>query len=230
MTASSNHLATATWPEMTVADTAKRLLLVPLGSTEQHGPHLPFDTDTRIAVAVAEGLARRRPDVTIAPALPYGSSGEHAGFPGTLSIGQTATEHVVIELVRSADAFGGVVLVSGHGGNSEPLARAVERLGAEGRPVLQWSATVPGGDPHAGRTETSLLLAIAPDLVRLERAEPGNTAPLAELLPTLRADGVRAASPNGVLGDPAGASAEEGWALLDAMIDDLDTSIESWSA
>src|SRR5207302_457628 len=83
---------------------------VPLGATEQHGPHLPFTVDTEIAVALCERLAGHR-DVVIAPAVPYGSSGEHSGFPGTLSIGQEATELLLVELVRSAEAFAGVLLV-----------------------------------------------------------------------------------------------------------------------
>ena len=73
-----------------------------------------------------------------------------------------------------------------------------------------WSPRSPGGDAHAGRTETSLMLAIAPDAVRLELAEPGCTEPLESLLPRLRAEGVRPVSANGVLGDPTGASADEG--------------------
>jgi creatinine amidohydrolase len=225
-TGAAAALASATWPELTVL--RRRLLLVPLGSTEQHGPHLPLDTDTRIAVAVAEGAARLRPRALVAPAVAYGSSGEHAGFPGTLSIGQAAVEHVVVELVRSADRFGGVVLVSGHGGNAEPLARAVDRLAGERRRVLSWPARVFGGDAHAGRTETSLLLAIAPETVRLDRAEPGNPAPLDQLLPALRSDGVRAVSPNGVLGDPTDASEQEGRTMLETMIRDLDAAIERW--
>src|SRR3712207_8629966 len=72
------------------------LLVVPLGATEQHGPHLPLGTDTVIASALAASL-----DAVVAPALPYGSSGEHAGFPGTLSIGREALVHVLVELVRS---------------------------------------------------------------------------------------------------------------------------------
>ena len=75
--------------------------IVPLGATEQHGPHLPLGTDTTIACALAFGLAAARDDVVVAPALPYGSSGEHAGFPGTLSIGQDALRVVVLELARS---------------------------------------------------------------------------------------------------------------------------------
>lgn len=226
----SSPLADRAWPG--VAEVAATgALVVPLGSTEQHGPHLPLGTDTLVAVAVAEGLAAARPDdVMVAPAIPYGASGEHADFVGTLSIGADALEHVLVELVRSADAFAGVVLVSGHGGNAVALRRAVARIRSEGRRVLLWSPSVPGGDAHAGRTETSLLLALRPDAVAVDVAEAGNTTPIADLLPRLQAGGVRSVSANGVLGDPAGASADEGWALLDAMVDDLVAAFDRWRA
>ena len=175
------------WPDVA---SVQPLLAIPLGSCEQHGPHLPLDTDTTIAVAVASELARRRDDVLVAPALAYGASGEHAAFAGTLSIGLAALEHVVVELVRSADHFAGVVLVNGHGGNARAVERAVATLRREGRRVLAWWPSVPGGDAHAGRVETSLLLAIAPETVRMDLAAPGCTAPLATILPTLEADGV----------------------------------------
>ena len=119
---------------------APRVLLLPLGSTEQHGPHLPLDTDTRIAVAVAARVAATRSDVAVAPALPYGASGEHQGYAGTLSIGQAALELVVVELVRSiGPEVAHVVLVNGHGGNVEALTRALDLLRGEGRPVSSWS-------------------------------------------------------------------------------------------
>lgn len=220
----SRRLADRTWPE--VAGSAPRTLLaVPLGATEQHGPHLPIGTDTVVASALADRLAARRDDVLVAPALAYGSSGEHAAFPGTLSIGAPATATTVVELVRSADAFRGVVLVCGHGGNVEAVGSAVEVLTGEGRDVLAWSPAVPGGDAHAGHTETSLLLALSPDAVRLDLAEEGNARPLAELLPRLRAGGVAAVSPNGILGDPAGASVEEGEQLLDVLTAQLVTAV-----
>ena len=111
------------------------IIAVPVGSCEQHGPHLPLDTDTRIAVALAEGLASsfEPGDVMIGPTLAATSSGEHAGFPGTLSIGAALVEQTVIELVRSADWSAGVVLVNGHGGNTRPMQRAVNKLLGEGR-------------------------------------------------------------------------------------------------
>jgi len=82
------ELAGACWPD--VEHTLRRLLLVPVGSLEQHGPHLPLDTDTRIAVAVARRACAGRAGVALAPAFCVGASGEHADFPGTLSIGTEA--------------------------------------------------------------------------------------------------------------------------------------------
>ena len=224
------RLGGQTWPE--VGRRARSsLLVVPLGSTEQHGPHLPLSTDAEVATALADRLAARRADVLVAPVLAYGASGEHAGFPGTLSIGLAALELVVLELVRSADAFAAVVLVDGHGGNAKAVGAAVERLSAEGRQVLAWSPRVAGGDAHAGRTETSLMLALRPAAVRRRAAEAGDRRPLARLLPELRSGGVAAVSGNGVLGDPTGAEADEGAALLEALADDLAEAVERrWPA
>ena len=227
------RLAELAWPDV---GAGARVLTVPLGATEQHGPHLPLSTDTTIAVELANRLALRQDDVVVAPALPYGSSGEHAGFPGTLSIGQEALELVVTELVRSADAFAGVVLISGHGGNAGPLKRAAHTLDKEGRSVLVWGpsqaaitkAVGQRADAHAGYVETSMLLALQAKGVAPDRAEAGNTAPLPELITRLTSEGVRAVSPNGVLGDPAGANAGAGAELLDAFTDDLVRAVDAW--
>jgi mycofactocin system creatininase family protein len=212
-----------------VAARSSSLLAVPVGSTEQHGPHLPLSTDTDVAVALARSLASRRTDVLIAPAVAYGSSGEHDGFAGTLSIGAAATELVLVELGRSAlpGSFRRLLLVSAHGGNAGAVTAAVRLLRSEGRDVRAWSPRW-GGDAHAGRTETSVQLALDPARVRSALAAAGNTAPVGSLLPALRSGGVRAVSPNGVLGDPAGASAAEGSALLDAAVDDLCAFVEGW--
>ena len=111
------RLDEAAWPSVPM----EPLLLVPLGSTEQHGPHLPFSVDTDIAAAVAREAAERLGAV-VAPALAYGSSGEHQGFAGTLSIGQDALRLLLVELVRSARTWAArVVLIAGHGGNAPVL-------------------------------------------------------------------------------------------------------------
>ena len=149
------------WPEIDGRPT----LLVPVGSTEQHGPHLPLDTDARVAAAVA-ARAGGNGALLVAPPVAYGASGEHEGFPGTVSIGHEALRLLLVELGRSAARWAGrLVFVNGHGGNVPTLVDAVRLLRYEGRDAA-WFACAPGGDAHAGRTETSLVLALAPALVR----------------------------------------------------------------
>jgi creatinine amidohydrolase len=226
VSASEHQLADLTWPQ--VEARAGGVLAVPLGATEQHGPHLPHSVDTDVAAALCAGLAAARPDVVVAPALPYGASGEHAGFPGTLSIGHEALAHLLVELARSAtDTFGRVLFVSAHGGNAEGLRSAVAQLRSEGRDVSlfepRWA-----GEPHAGRTETSMMLALDPERVRMDLAEAGNLSPLPDLLPLLRGRGLRVASPNGVLGDPRRATPEEGRTLLGRLVADLVGHLDEW--
>ena len=209
------------WPDVE-ALASSSILAVPVGSTEQHGPHLPLSTDTDIAVALATRLSEAIREVIVAPALPYGSSGEHAGFAGTLSIGRDALEMLLTELVRSADDFSAVVFVSAHGGNAVPVASAVSRLQKEGRKVVAWSPpSVDPCDSHAGRVETSVLLALGSPFVRPELAGSGVLQPLRELMPSLRSNGVASVSPSGVLGDPSGASAEYGAEVLESWVEQL---------
>ncbi|NYI44326.1 creatinine amidohydrolase [Nocardioides aromaticivorans] len=215
-------LASATSPGLPAGPT----VLVPVGSTEQHGPHLPLDTDTVIAVGVATGaagaLGERGRDVVVAPAIAYGSSGEHQDFAGTSSIGTGVLHDVVVELTRSMSTWAArIVFVNAHGGNLTALRGAVAQLVQEGREVAWVPCATEEVDLHAGRTETSLMLHLAPGKVRLDRAEAGNTGTLEELLPQMMAGGVKAVSANGVLGDPAGASAAEGAAVLASMVEDV---------
>lgn len=192
---------------------------MPLGSLEQHGRHLPLDTDTRIAVAVAQGAAQKRDGAFVAPAVGFGASGEHDGFPGTLSIGTAALVEVLIELGRDAARdWPAMLLVNAHGGNRDAVSSALARLRHEGRRCEAYHAAPASGDAHAGRTETALLLHLCPSAVRLELAQAGETAPVSTLIDRLRAGGVRSVSPNGVLGDPAGATAGEGERLLAELV------------
>jgi creatinine amidohydrolase len=224
--APATELAHTAWPFVP----SDALVLLPIGSTEQHGPHLPLDTDSVIADAVAQRAATALPGTLVAPTLPYGASGEHAGFPGTVSIGHEALRTVLVEAVRSLALWAGrIVLVNGHGGNTATLDTALRLLRAEGHDVAWTGCAVPGGDAHAGRTETSVLLHLAPDQVRLDAAVAGDTRPLAVLLPDLMAHGVRAVSPSGVLGDPSGASAAEGLRAMDAMVSAVVRRITAWT-
>lgn len=222
MPAGERLLASATSPGLPAGPT----VLVPVGSTEQHGPHLPLDTDTVIAAAVATRAAERigasGREAVVAPAIAYGSSGEHQDFPGTSSIGTSVLHDVVVELTRSMAHWAArVVFVNAHGGNVTALRGAVAQLVHEGHDVAWIPCATEEVDLHAGRTETSLMLHLAPWNVRLTRAEAGNTGTLAELLPLMMAGGVKAVSANGVLGDPAGATAAEGAAMLGSMVDDV---------
>lgn len=210
-------------------------LIVPLGSTEQHGPHLPLDTDTRIATAVACAVVADC-DGLVAPAIAYGAAGEHQGFAGTVSIGTAALTAVLVEYGRSAcDWAGRIAFVNGHGGNVDALRAAVGLLRSEGRDVCWCSCTTDDpalariGDAHAGHTETSVLLHLSPDSVRMDARAVGNTEPLARLMPLLRRGGVAAVSAVGVLGDPTGATAEDGARIFEAMVRRCGQAIRRWA-
>lgn len=210
-------------------------LVIPIGSTEQHGPHLPLDTDTRIAAAVARGVAERLADADhdsgwiIAPPIGYGASGEHESFSGTVSIGTPALRLLLVEFGRSAASWARrLAFVNGHGGNVEALAAATALLRYEGRDVGWCSCGVEHADAHAGHTETSVLLHISPDVVRLDEIVAGNRAPLAELLPAMRSGGVAAVSELGVLGDPTTATAADGERLFAEMVDGCVGRIARW--
>jgi mycofactocin system creatininase family protein len=228
---SVSELANATSKQLQSTPTA---LIVPVGSTEQHGPHLPLDTDTRIASAVAHAVADQLADRhgwrwMVAPPIGYGASGEHEDFSGTISIGTSALRLLLVEFGRSASRWASqLVFVNGHGGNVEALAAATALLRYEGREVGWCSCTVAGADAHAGHTETSVLLHISPQDVRAEERVPGNGAPLRELMPQLRRGGIAAVSEVGVLGDPTTATAQDGAGIFAAMVEACLRRITQW--
>jgi mycofactocin system creatininase family protein len=214
-------------------------VLIPVGSTEQHGPHLPLDTDTRIATAVAGAVAVRLGAGSapsgerrwlVAPAIAYGDSGEHQSFAGTISIGTEALTMLLVEYGRSASCWAArLAFVNGHGGNVVALHRAVRQLRAEGRDVGWCACAAAGADAHAGHTETSVLLHISPADVLSDRWCAGNRAPLAKLLPSMRRGGVAAVSEVGVLGDATTATAAEGSRIFAEMVDGCVRGISNWA-
>ncbi|MGE2726845.1 mycofactocin biosynthesis peptidyl-dipeptidase MftE [Mycolicibacterium pulveris] len=230
--ASLRELGNSTSRQLQGTSTA---LIVPVGSTEQHGPHLPLDTDTRIATAVANAVGQRiaerdESNWMVAPAIGYGASGEHEGFSGTVSIGTSALSLLLVEFGRSASRWASrLVFVNGHGGNIEALVNATTLLRDEGRDAGWCSCSVANADAHAGHTETSVLLHISPKDVWLDERVPGNRAPLAELMPQLRRGGVAAVSEVGVLGDPTTASAQEGAQLFASMVEGCLQKIRRWA-
>jgi len=233
------RLAKLTWPEVAQAVAAgATTMILPLGATEQHGPHLPLGTDTARAEALAERLAERGPAL-VAPALPVGCSDEHAGFAGLLSLEAETLAAVIVDCARRAVAWGirRLVVLSAHGGNGRALALAETRLRRELPELALWvpdAATVCGDAVrtiaaldgvslaavglHAGEGETSELLSLHPEQVRMDRAVSGYTGDMDEGLTRLVGSGTLALTPTGVVGDPRPADPKRGERYLAAQV------------
>ena len=194
------------------------LLILPLGAWEQHGPHLPLDTDTIIInCVVSEVIADQvlsNIDLVVAPTIAITASDEHQGFAGTLSTGTQALKDSVVAICRSASWARGICIVNGHGGNTDALAAITSALQYENITHSIWSLpSYAGGDMHAGHTETSLLLHIAPEQVRDLTLQSG--APLTDnIVEAMREHGVQGISENGIIGDATTATASHGFAVL----------------
>jgi GTP cyclohydrolase II len=237
------RLARTTWPEL--AATPPRVAIVPLGATEQHGAHLPFATDTLIADALAARLAARLESAVALPALPIGCSREHMGFPGTLDASPGTLESWLADVLRSLARHGveRAIVFSAHGGNVEVLRAAVAGLGDAVPTIavdvladldgvtarLHAEAARLGVGPeaaghHAGEIETSIMLALHPDLVRMHAAAPGHVAPTDDPQSLFYPD-LRRIAPTGTVGDPRGASALRGARYLAVWVDALEEGV-----
>lgn len=222
---------------MTTTSPNSKILLLPIGAWEQHGPHLPFDTDTIIVNSVvARALRDTQVDAdvfAIAPTIAISASDEHVGFPGTLSMGTEALAQSVVAICRSASWSLGVCIVNGHGGNADALARINSALTHEKIRHSIWSLpSYDGSDMHAGHTETSVMLQIAPGTVQTDRIERGTVGDASALVAQMRTTGVAGVSTNGVLGDPTTATSEHGLAVMNlysaSLIAHLATLSNDW--
>ncbi|MFC6990215.1 creatininase family protein [Haloplanus sp. GCM10025708] len=226
------HLSNATWPELRDAET--NLAVVPVGSTEQHGPHAPLGTDAVNAEAVAEaGVERADRDVVVAPTVSVGVSEEHRHFAGTLWVSPDTFRAYVRELVESlaTHGFDRIVLVNGHGGNVDALrevSAAVSRSGEAFVVPFTWFDAV--GDHrtdmgHAGPLETALLRAERPELVRegkIDEARDGASDRWGDWVGRVNlAYDSAEFTENGVVGDPDEGDAELGEELLDGAAESL---------
>ena len=204
---------------MATTNLNSKIVLLTLGSWEQHGPHLPFDTDTIIINSVVTQAMHdsqiNADEFMIAPTVAISASDEHAGFPGTLSTGTEALAQSVVAICRSASWSLGVCIVNGHGGNTDALARISSALTHEKITHSIWSLpSYDGADMHAGHTETSVMLHVAPDKVQTDRIERGTVGDSSALVAQMRTSGVAGVSDNGVLGDPTTATKEHGFAVM----------------
>ncbi len=243
-------LAEMAWPEVEHAVAGgMTTVILPLGATEQHGPHLPLGTDTFRATALAERLGFNLPQALVAPALPFGCSDEHTGFPGLFGLDHETLANVIVDCARRMATWGvhRLVLLSAHGGNDRALALAVARLNEE-LPTLRVWIPAPGTvvanallalaqadgvsaeavGLHAGEGETSEMLHLRPDLVRMEHAVPGYTGDMAEVMLRLLEAGLRPLTPTGVLGDPRGAEGARGARYLAEQIADYRQRLTTW--
>jgi creatinine amidohydrolase len=218
------HLAETTWPD--AAETETDLAVLPVGSTEQHGPHAPLSTDSLSAEAVADaGADAHDGDVVVAPTLPYGISEEHRHFSGTVWLSPDTFRSVVREVVESLAHHGWdrVVIVNGHGGNADALrevAASVTRNEVASVAAVTWfDAVDPDEMGHAGPVETSVVMHHAPNLIREERFEAATEGAgdgWGEWVSgTNLAYDSAEFTENGVVGDPSTATAKRGAELID---------------
>jgi creatinine amidohydrolase len=234
------QLADHSWPEIEAYCRNDSLAVVPLGSTEQHGPHLPEGTDHMIAKALARE-ATERTGYLCTPPITVGVSSHHRQFHGTMSIDPPAFRDYVESLSRSLTEHGidRIVYVNAHGGNVDHLREVGRRLREDDTAYAiewMWNESIPDlvddlfeqNGPHGGPKETAMIQYIAPDLVREERlddAAEGGATRMDEQ--ELRKYGARTFydaidnTDNGVLGDQRDATAEKGEVMFDAAVEQL---------
>ena len=220
-------------PTTTTSDTATvctaAVAVLPVGSSEQHGPYLPLVTDTLIATAIATAIAGHH-DVFRLPALAYGCSHEHAAFPGTVSISATTLSAVIADIAESCTQQGitALIIINAHGGNAVLTNVAQQanvhgplRVGlypsredwAEARTAASFTSSN-HDDMHAGELETSILLAAYPTYLRDAWNTTDHSAPDRRYLTTL---GIGAYTENCVIGQPSQATKDKGQAALNHL-------------
>jgi creatinine amidohydrolase len=230
------------------------VVVVPTAAIEQHGPHLPLDTDTFLCTSVARAGAARAGDTLVTPTVCFGSSEHHMAFPGTVTLSQETFRETVAEVCRSLarHGFRRLLVVNGHGGNTALNAATVQQLGFEtplnivaldywtlARQVVdEVRESLTGGMGHACEFETSLMLHLRPDSVRRDLVVREIVQPryAAESFDMFERSGVSAhwktheLSRSGVMGAPDLATAEKGQVLFEASAAGLATLIEELRA
>jgi len=221
------------WPEIERAIGSGFITAVfAVGSTEQHGPHLPTMTDARIGDDVAERVARKLGRALQARTVDVGQSEHHLAFAGTISFKAETLSLILRDYVASLvrHGFARVVIIPSHGGNFATVKQAIEAArrahpGVEvtgftdlmaltdllNRASARYGVSPGESGAHAGESETSIMMALEKDLVGTERFAPGYVGPLGEAeLKLILEKGMPALTSNGVLGDPRTATAEKG--------------------
>jgi creatinine amidohydrolase len=212
----------------------KATVILALGATENHGPHLPFGADTIFTDVLAREVAKRVKDVILLPPIWYGESLDHVRFPMTITLSPQTLENTIFEVLDSVASHGvkRVLLINGHDGNRSPIASAVKRL-REKHPETavanyEWPLSVYdhlekgffekwGGHGHAGESETSIFLHIRPDLVETGNI-PKDSPPL-DYHDGVLYWSIRDITETGVEGAPRFATAEKGSVIVQKCVD-----------
>jgi len=215
-------------------------VIITIGSTEQHGLHLPLGTDAIMGEALGQRVAHALGNTLLAPGMRIGCSEHHMDFAGSLTLSRETFIGVVGDICRSLarHGFRHIVLLPTHGGNFAPLAKAVEAIRPElsGVNLIAFTdlmafmdeifqtgkarkVTPEQAGAHAGEFETSIMLYLRPDLVAVDKAQPGYVGDQLRIAPLVFEKGFRAVTANGVLGDPRNASAANGEAYMAAITD-----------
>jgi len=234
------HLDRMTWAEVKAEiKNGRDTVIVPLGSTEQHGRHMPLGTDAVLGDEIGWALADRL-EAFMAPTVRFGCSEHHLSFAGTISLGEETFKRVVSDVAASLSRHGfrRIVLLPTHGGNFKPLAEAVAELKpVENVKVIAFtdleglvnaafaSSGSFGVNPaqsgaHSGEWETSLMLALRPEQVKMEHAAAGFVGDLSEIMAKVF-DGIQNLDQNGVLGDPRPATAAAGDQYFEQIVEFL---------
>jgi creatinine amidohydrolase len=234
-----------TWPEVRRAAAEERVCLVPVATLEDHGPHLPVDTDLRITDEICRRAAEAAPDeIVLVPAIPHGYSPHHMDFPGPITIGWETFTRYCTDVGRSlaGHGFRRILFLNGHGSNQNFVEAAARLVGVEFPEVLAAAAfhtsgaesarliaelreSERGGMAHACELETSMYLAIDSDAVDMAKAVDERGYPAGEHAWMDWSDGPLKIMPwwssfsrTGVQGDATKATAEKGARLLDAAV------------
>jgi len=221
------------WPEIEAGLGQTRTVILPVGATEEHGPHLPTITDTIQAMEVARAVADRK-NVFLAPPLHYGVCRSTRGFPGTITVSHDALRAFVKDLLISFNdsGFTKVMILTGHAGGQhmaaleEACQMAVEERDFRVSLVslfdfIDASAVETPHDGHAGEMETSLMMVIRKDLVKGKPAEHFPIRPRFLIMKN-----VRHLMGNGIMGNPQPASPEKGRAFFDMAVKGVMEALE----
>ncbi|WP_241646150.1 creatininase family protein [Rosenbergiella metrosideri] len=222
-------------------DRANTVIVLPTGTIEQHGPHLPCSVDTVIASGVAGHALAKLPSTIAAYGIPpinYGKSEEHLNFPGTLTLSGETLRHTLLEVIESVyrAGFRKILMINGHGGQPQVLQMAAREMRLRHGDIIVIAHdvfNVPNNQMtfltekehtlgmHAGQSETALMLALSPEHVRMDYAVANYPPP--SPCPTLSKERPVAAwvsydfGPTGVIGDPCPATREQGESLLASL-------------